>query len=311
MPPSTKGALYAVCLCFLVQPVICAKPCSMCSGNFKVPAEYSNVVLDIGANGNEYKCEAYAGAALAYYDSEERCESYFQLIGHTKCGCPRINNEGARTINDNERCSLCIDGSAPPGKFNKFDLLELGPWEAGGINCLDVSGYVSTFNRSSQLCSKYQSIAVEHCGCPDFSPSNFPSFSPVAMPSHIPSGSPTFLLSNSPSIYSMNPDCNTLDQNHYPSVDSQFLEMNKLDYHLKLNHTLGINVQDISLILQKQMSQVVSIEAVPECSSCETKHHHLDHIIFHYVHFHEIEAIASHKGKKANSSTSIHLKSEN
>ena len=232
-----------------------AKPCDMCIGK-KMPAGYVDVVVE-----GDFTCKGYEWQALFIDESDEQCESYYQLIGHTKCGCP-IDDE---TDSDQEKCDLCMDGSSPSKESEMIDIIHLGQWEAGGISCLEASGYLSSFSASPSTCSKFQELGVKNCGCQDASPSASPSY-----------------------VDEKQPDCEALRQGIFPSIESQFIETTEFDYHLNLDLTEEVTVAEIALDLQKKISVIVSLEAVEGCSSSNDFIIRLDDVIIHYVKFIEL-----------------------
>lgn len=211
----------------------------MCQG------EVSESVLDID-DGKEYSCKGYAGHAMMHHESSAVCKEYYQLIGHAKC----CMNDETPQISAEEECSLCVDGSLlDEYKFNQFGVIALGDWDAD-VTCLAASSYVSSFESSSNSCSKYQELGVKNCGCPDL------------LPSHSPSMNPTF-------EFEKMPDCNALRKGIFPSIDPLYVTTTKLNYNLNLNLANGVSVEQISEPFQETLGRIVSVEAVEGCSSSE------------------------------------------
>ena len=237
----SKAIPCAVYLCCLSSATCNAVyvPCKMCQG------EVSESVLDID-DGKEYSCKGYAGHAMMHHESSAVCKEYYQLIGHAKC----CMNDETPQISAEEECSLCVDGSLlDEYKFNQFGVIALGDWDAD-VTCLAASSYVSSFESSSNSCSKYQELGVKNCGCPDL------------LPSHSPSMNPTF-------VFEKMPDCNALRKGIFPSIDPLYVTTTKLNYNLNLNLANGVSVEQISEPFQETLGRIVSVEAVEGCSSSE------------------------------------------
>ncbi len=125
-----------------------------------MPDSYDNTVV-AEVDGFQYTCGGYESAARFVDGTAPECESYYRLIGHVKCGCPVISTS------DEEKCTLCAGGLEPSDKTQVVDLKLGGQWEAGGITCNDMNGFLSSFAASERTCETYRAVGEKDCGCPD------------------------------------------------------------------------------------------------------------------------------------------------
>jgi len=249
--------------------------CTICYDGSIIEQDFRSVDL---ANG--YTCSNFEIAAGIIDETDERCQSYYHLIGMVKCGCPIPNDDPT----GDELCNLCIDGSMP-NEDAVFDETRLGSYEAGVFTCGDAYHYLSHFEVDDNVCLRYQEQGVARCGCADLLPSDFPSSSPT----DFPSSSPTRVDEKAP-------DCEALKQGQFPEMtDGEFVASTEFGYYMNLFLGDGFTVEGIAIPLQDALDRIMSVAAVG-CDGTTRSRRRLEvertlgDVIIHYVEFSGLEA---------------------
>lgn len=257
--------------------------CRMCHNGDRIPNEFNAVVLDAGGN----TCQQYQTTALAVDATDEKCASYYQLLGKTRCGC--LLPEDAP--GSDEFCPLCKNRAVPP-ENNLIDMTQLGLWDAGSITCLEARDYLVNFSVSTSTCDKFQTIGFQDCGCTDRSPTTSPTVPP----------SPTASPSRRPILSFADPDdCDALKNELFPMVDSDYLGSTDVRYTMSLKLADGYSFDDVASKLQNRMDIIVSLEANEACTGSrrrmEVRRFLGNNVYVHYVDFEDLGLLAVGGGK--------------
>jgi len=246
--------------------------CRMCHNGDSIPDEFNGVVLD--ADGST--CQHYQTAALALDETDEKCESYYQLLGKARCGCLRPEDAPG----SDERCHVCKNG-APPPENNFIDMTRLGLWDAGSITCHDAKDYLLNFSVSTNACDTFQTIGLQDCGCTNLLPTSSPS--PTTSPSRRPSYS-----------FADPDDCDALNEGIFPMVDSDYLGSTDVAYTMSLKFADGYTFVSVASDLQDKMDIIVSLAANEACSGSRRRmdvRRVLSDVFIHYVDFERLQDV--------------------
>lgn len=268
----------------------------MCHNGEPIPSEFNSVVLD--ADGNT--CLQYQTAGLAVDATDEKCESYYQLLGKTRCGCLRPEDAPG----SDEFCHLCKNRAVPP-ENNVIDMTQLGRWDAGSITCREARDYLVNFSVSTSTCDKFQTIGFQDCGCTD----RLPTTSPIGSPTTSPS--PTVSPSRRPSYSFADPDdCDALKNGRFPMVDSDHLGSTDVTYTMSLKLADGYSFDDVASKLQDRMDIIVSLAANEACNGSRRRmevRRVLGDVFIHYVDFERLGLLVLGGGKLVSNSWTDYL----
>lgn len=253
--------------------------CTLCHNGEDIPEEFEDLILDNEGD----TCKKYETIATWLDATDEKCASYYQLIGFTRCGCERPNV----TPRPEKVCNLCKNGGSP-SQNSVIDLTQLGQWDAGNIECNEAQTYLDNFSMSPSSCAKFQSVGFKDCGC-----------TPPASPTP-PPRSPTDSPSSKPSYAFQNTDCEVMKKGIFPMVDSDFRGSANFKYGIGLNLVDGITFEDVASPLQDVMDIIVSLAANKGCSGSRRRlevRRFLgdDDVFVHYVDFENLEDIGNGK----------------
>lgn len=257
--------------------------CKMCHSGESIPVESESVVLDnAGAT-----CKKYETMASALDATNTKCESYYQLLGNTRCGCDRPIN----APNPGDVCHLCKNGASPP-QNGIINLTQLGKWDAGSIECNEAKTYLVNFSVPTNTCAAFQSIGFKDCGCTD----SLPTASPSSSSPTPPPGSPTESPSSKPSYTFQNTDCDAMREGIFPMINSDTRGSTNFNYTIGLELADGYSFEDVASPLQDKMDIIVSLASNEGCSD-STRRLKIrrslgdDDVFVHYIDFENLQEI--------------------